>query len=70
MVVWACYLMDVQILTKYNDMHRYTPSVIDVFEISDLVPVETKTDPSVASAFRSIFHEDSRRPVWVRTDKS
>ena len=26
--------------------------------------------PSIASAFRSIFqHNDSRRPVWVRTDK-
>ena len=35
-----------------------------------LIPVKTKSGPSNASAFRSIFHYDnSRRSVWVLTDK-
>ena len=70
MDVWECDLLDVQSLAKYNDMHRYIVTVIDVYpKYLHLVPVKTKRGPSIASAFRSIFHDDSRRPVWVRTDK-
>ena len=35
-----------------------------------LVPVKTKSAPSIALALRSIFHDhDFRRPVWLRIDK-
>ena len=34
-----------------------------------LVPVKTKNGPSVASAFRFIFHNESRSTVWVRKNK-
>ena len=58
---------------KYNVNHRYILSVIDVFsKFIHMVPVKTKTGPSVAFAFRSIFADPkytSRHPVWVRTDK-
>ena len=52
-------------------MHRFILSVIDVFSKNlYLVPVKTKNGPSIALAFRSIFHDDdSRRPLWVRSDK-
>ena len=47
-----------------------TLSVINVFsKYLYLVPVKSKNGPSIASAFRSIFHDDSCRPVWVLTDK-
>jgi len=46
-----------------------TLSVIDMFtKYMYLVPVKTKSGPSIASAFRSIFH-DSRGLVWIGTDK-
>ena len=34
-----------------------------------LVTVKTKSGPSIVSAFRSLFHDQSRRPVWVRKGK-
>ena len=72
MDVWECDILDVQSLAKYNDMHRCILSVNDVFSnYLHLISVKTKSGPSIASAFRSIFHDDDdyRRPVWVRTDK-
>jgi len=69
--ICECDLLDMQSLAKYNDMYRYILSVIDVFsKYLHLFPVKTKSGPSVTSAFRSLFDDDdSRRPVWVRTDK-
>ena len=60
-----------QFLGKYNDKHRYILSVIDVFsKYVFLVPVKAKSGHSIASAFRSIFHDDPRcRYLMVRTDK-
>ena len=65
------YLFDMQSLAKYNDMHRYILSVIDIFsKYLHLVPVKTKSRQSISSAFRSLFHDDdSRLPVLLRTDK-
>jgi len=37
-----------------------------------MVPLKSKTDNAVTSAFHSIFKDPRyvrRRPVWVRTDK-
>jgi hypothetical protein len=69
--VWECDVLVTQSLARYNDMHRYILSVIDVFsKYVHLVPVKSKSGPSITSAFRSLFHDDhSRRPVWVRTNK-
>jgi hypothetical protein len=40
--VWECYLLDMQSLVKYNDVHRYILSVIEVFsKYLHLVPVKT-----------------------------
>ena len=52
-------------------MYRYILSVIDVFsKYLHLVPVKIKSGPAVSSAFRTLFRDDdSRRPVWIRTDK-
>jgi hypothetical protein len=71
MDVWECDLLRVHFLAKYNDMHRYILSLIDVLsKYIDLVPVKTKSGPSIALSFRSKFHDDdSRRPLWVRTYK-
>ena len=71
MDVWECDLYDVQSLAKYNGILKYILSVIDVFfKMFASGPVKTKSGPSIASAFRSIFHDDgSRRPVWFRSNK-
>ena len=66
MDVWECDLLDVQSLATYNDMHGYVLSVIDVFsKYLHLIPVKTKSGPSVAAAFRSIFHDDTRAAQCV-----
>jgi len=62
MDVCECDILDMQSLTKYKAMYRFIISVIDVSSIYlHLLPV-------ITSAFLSLFH-DSRRPVWVLTDK-
>ena len=33
------------------------------------MPIKTKSGTAVTSAFRSLLHDDSRRPLCVRTDK-
>ena len=72
--VWEFDLLDLQAYAKNNDKHRYILSVIHVFsKYLHLVPIKTKSGPSVASAFRSKFDDPKystcRRPIWVRTDK-
>ena len=72
MNLWECDLMDVQAYVIYNDNYRYILSVIDVFsKYLYLIPIRTKSAPSVASAFRSILDDTKRRcrPIWVRTNK-
>ena len=70
---WECDLLDVQAYAKYNDKYGYILSVIDVFlKYLHIIAFKTKSVPSVASAFRSIFNDSkyfTRRPIWVRTDK-
>ena len=68
-------LLDVEAYAKYKDNYRYILSVIDVFsKFLYMIAIKTKSGPSVASAFRSIFdylkYSKSRcRPICVRTDK-
>jgi hypothetical protein len=65
--VWDMFECD---LARYNDNHGYILTVIDVFsKYLHLVPVKTKSGPSITSAVRSILGDTKRRPVWVRTDK-
>jgi len=66
-------LVDVRPLGKFNDRYAYILSEIDVFsKLLHMVPLRSKTDAAVMSAFQSIF-KDSRyvrlRLVSVRTDK-
>jgi hypothetical protein len=69
--VWECDLIDIQNFSIYNDKNRYLLSVIDVFyKFLHIVPLRVKTGTAVASAFRSILAQYSRRrPIWVRTDR-
>jgi len=72
--VWECDLLDVQAYAKYNNKNRHILSVIDVFsKYLHLIPIKTKSGPSVASEFRYIFddhkYSTGRRPIWVRIDE-
>ena len=64
--------MDVRALGKFNDRYVYI-SAIDIFsKFLHMVPLRSKTDTTVMSAFQSIFKDPRyvrRRPVWLRTDK-
>ena len=73
MDVWEWYLVDVRALGKYNDKYVYILSVIDAFsKFLHLIPLKSKTDTAVSSAFQSIFKDprySTRRPIWLRTEK-
>jgi transposase InsO family protein len=76
MDVWECDLVDVQALSKFNNNYKYLLTVIDVFsKFLHIVPLKSKTGPTVTSAFKSIVNNNKyskpvkKRPIWVRTDK-
>ena len=73
MDVWEWDLVDVRALGKYNDKYVYILSVIDAFsKFLHLIPLKSKTDTAVSSAFQSIFKDprySTRRPIWLRTEK-
>jgi len=76
MDVWECDLVDVQGLSKHNDGIKYLLSVIDVFsKFLLIVPLKSKTGPSVTAAFQSVLKDRRytkplrRRPVWLQTDR-
>jgi len=63
-------------LSKYKDRIEYLLSVIDVFsKYLNVVPLKSKTRPSVTSALQSVLKDLKyykpirRRPVWVQTDR-
>jgi hypothetical protein len=50
--VFECDLPDLRAYARYNDNHRYIPTVIDAFsKYLHLVPVKTKSGPSINSVF-------------------
>ena len=56
--VWECDLVDEQGLGKYNDGINYLLCVIDVFsKYLHVVPLKSKTGPSVTAAFQSILKD-------------
>ena len=75
MVVWECDLVDGQGLSKYNDGIKYLLTVIGAFsKFLLIVPLKSKTGPSVKAAFQSVLKDRRnskplrRRPVWLQTD--
>jgi len=75
MYVWECDLLDLHNYAKYKDNYRYFLSFLDVFTIFlNMIPLKTKSGPSVASAFRSIIDDlkystSRRRSIYLRTGK-
>ena len=54
-------LMDMQSLSKYNDKYEYILSVTDIFsKFLHNVPLRSKTDTAVSSAFQSILPKYSK----------
>jgi len=57
MDVWEFDLLNLQAYEKHNDNYSYILSVKDVYtKFLHLLPIKTKSGPSVVSVFRSIFH--------------
>ena len=54
--VWECALIDSQSLSKFNDNYKYLLTLINVFsKFLEFVPLKSKMDPTVTSAFQSIL---------------
>jgi len=64
-----CDLMDAEAYAIYSDNQRYVLSVVDVFaKFLHMIPIKTKSGPSIASAFRYTFDDTKysrRRPIWL-----
>jgi len=56
--VWECDLLDVQTYAKYKANYGYIQSVRDVYsKFLHMIPIKTKSGPSIAWMIRSIFAE-------------
>jgi hypothetical protein len=53
---WECDLLDVQSLSKFNDVYKYVLTVIDTFsKFLHIVSLKSKTCSVVTSAFESVL---------------
>ena len=69
-------LLDVRNISKFNNNYKYLLTENDVFsKFLHVVPLKSKTDQTVTSAFQSIFTDKKyskphkKRPLNLRTDK-
>jgi hypothetical protein len=76
MELWESDLLDVQNIRKFNNYYKYLLTVIDVFsKFLHVVPLKSKTDQTVMSAFQSIFTDKKyfkphkQLPLTLRADK-
>ena len=76
MDVWECDLVYVQGFRKHKDGIKYLLNFIVGFsKYLHVVPLKSKTGPSVTSAFQLVLNDrryakpPRRRPVWVQTDR-
>lgn len=63
-------LNDMRSLSKFNDGFKYILTVIDVFSrFAWAVPLADKKPATIINAFKKIFHDSKRTPVYLQTDK-
>ena len=66
--IWGAVLADMQLLSKYNKVIRFSLCVIDIFsKYAWAVPLKDKKGVSIATAFESILKQSKRKPnkIWV-----
>ena len=65
----GCYLVDMQLLSKYNKGIRLLLCVIDIFsKYAWVIPLKDKKGTSIVKAFQIILKQsNSRKPnkIWV-----
>ena len=58
MDIWECDLVDVQGLSKHKDGIKYLLIFVDIFsKFLHIVPLKSKTGPSVTAAFQSVLKD-------------
>lgn len=68
--MWDVDLSDLSKLAQYNDGYNYLFCVIDVFSKKAwVIPITSKTAPSLLIAWKQLFSVTERRPESVRSDK-
>jgi len=69
--LWELDLADMSCVASQNNGHKYFQNAIDAFsKYAYTIPIRSKTDEAVVSAFRSIMARTrGRKPLEVRTDK-
>ena len=66
---WQADLADMSKLSKFNDKHRYSLCIIDVFsKYACVVPIKYKTGKTFVIAFKSVL-KNGRSPKSLQTDK-
>ena len=66
--IWAAYLADMQLISKFNKGFRFLLSVIDIFsKYVWVVPLKDKKGAIIVNAFQKILKESARKPhkIWV-----
>ena len=65
--IWAAYLVDIQLISKFNKGLRFLLCVTDVYsKYAWVVPSKNKKDITITSALRKILDESNRKPnkIW------
>ena len=65
--IWAAYLVDIQLISKFNKGLHFLLCVTDVYsKYAWVVPSKNKKDITITNAFRKILDESNRKPnkIW------
>ena len=66
--IWAADLVDMQLISKFNEEFRFLLFVIDIYsKYSWVVSLKDKKGVSIVNAFQSILNKSNRKPnkIWV-----
>ena len=66
--IWGADLADIQLISKFNKVYRFSLCVIDIFsKYAWVIPLKNKKGISIVNAFQIILKESSRKPnkTWV-----
>ena len=66
--IWGAYLVDMQLIIKFNKGFRFLLSVIDIYsKYAWVIPLKNKKGLQLLMLFKNFLDESKRKPnkIWV-----
>ena len=68
--IWGAYLVDMQLIIKFNKGFRFLLSVIDIYsKYAWVIPLKNKKGLQLLMLFKNFLDESKRKPSKIWVDK-